>query len=488
MGILERVNQRALALKASPAPRLGRARAVSTPMDRWDMPDPANIEKQARIYAALSWVQIAISHVAQGVAKTPFKVYQSGGRELSVIPNHPFLDLLKNPNPLQSRYELWSATVSWKKAAGNCYWWLNKKAEDAPPDEIWIIPAQDMQPVPDGNMGIQGYLYDDGSGTRYALEPWQVCHFKTWNPFNKYVGLSAIQSLMLDAMGDLGAQEFNARFYDKGTIKGRGILAFADAIDDGKWGRLREDWKEQHGGRNNNPVVFLRSVGAGGVQWLPTQLSQAETKYLEVREFTKAEVFALLAPGLSSILDKNATESNATTGKDTFLELAVAPELSVIDEKVSQVILPSYGDGLVGQFDSVERVDTQIELEEQDRYERTHTVDEVRKKYYQDAPIGDERGKLLPAEVGKGLTDARKPEDKPPPPVINNTPPVDPTATGKAEDLRRWKTVALKALAAGKAPGSRPFDPDFLSDGEAMRVRAGLLHATTEEQVKAVFE
>lgn len=482
------IRTRAAALKAQPlaARPPTRLRAMSTPLDRWDMPEPENIERQTRIYGALSWVQIAISHVAYGVAKTPFKVLQSGGAEPTEMKNHPFLALLRNPNPLQSRYELWAATVSWKKAAGNCYWYLNRAGEGEPPTEIWIIPAKDMQPVPDGHSSIMGYMYDDGSGTKYALEPWQVAHFKTWNPFNKYVGLSAIQSLMFDAMGDLGAQEYNARFYDKGTIKGRGILAFADAVDDSKWNRLRADWKEQHGARNNNPVVFLRSVGAGGVQWLPTELSQAETKYLEVREFTKAEIFALLAPGLSSILDKNATESNATTGKDTFLELAVAPELSVIDEKISQVILPAYGDNLIGQFDSVERVDTQIELQEQQAYERTHTVEETRKKYYGDTPLGDERDKLLPAEVGKGLTDARKPEDKPAPVV--NVPPADPLMEGKALDLRRWKTVALKALARGQAPGSRPFDPDYLSDGETLTIRAALVHAETEDQVKAAFE
>lgn len=489
MGVLDRINSRALVLtqKASTRPPT-RLRAFSAQTERWDIPDPSLSERHANLYANLSWIQVAISQVAGSVASTPFSVQQRTRDGLKQIEDHPFELLLEDPNPNQDQSELLEDTVMWRMTTGNCYWWLNKEGEDAPPNEIFIIPATHIQPVPDGNMGIKGYLFDNGSGQHIPLEPWEVVHFKRSNPLNKYVGLSPIQALAIDATGDLGAQRYNANAFADGNVKMDGFLAFADFIEDGRWKRLQADQMEQHGGTRNKRAAMLRGVGAGGVQWISTVMSRSEMQYLEMRQFTLEEVYAMLAPGLASILAINATEANSTAGKDTFLSFAVYRQTYALQKKITQKVLPTYGVGLVGEFEDVRRVDTQIELQEQAAYERTHTVEEVRAKYYQDKPLGDERDKLLPAEIGKGMTDARKPEDKPPPQPFGQPPVADPIAEGKALDLRRWKTVALKALAAGKAPGSRPFDPDYLEDGETIRIRAALVHATTEQDVRAAFE
>lgn len=492
MGMLDRINNRALALttqKASLIRPPGRLRAFSSYNERYLIPDPSLSERHANLYANLAWIQIAISQVAGAVASTPFAVQQRTRGGLKQIEDHPFEMLLEDPNPNQDQSEFLEDTVMWRMTTGNCYWWLNKSDENSPPDEMFIIPSNKCQPVPDGNMGIRGYLFDNGSGVPIPLEPWEVVHFKRSNPLNKYVGLSPIQALATDATGDLGAQRYNANTFADGNIKQDGFLAFAEFIDEGRWQRLKEDQKEAHGGTKHQRMGMLRGVGAGGVQWISTVMSRSEMQYLEMRQFTLEEVYAMLAPGLASILAVNATEANSTAGKDTFLSFAVYRQTYALGKKITQKVLPSYGVGLVGEFEDVRRVDTQIELLEQAAYERTHTIEETRAKYYQDKPLGDERDNLFPAEVGKGLTDARKPEDKPPP-VLNNVPPPveDLTAAGKALDRQRWRTVALKALAAGRAPGSRPFDPDYLEDGETIRIRGALVHASTEDQVKAAFE
>lgn len=494
MGVLDRINTRAAALAAqkAPSPR-GRLRVISTPMDRWDIPEPTNIQNQVSLYTRLSWVQIAVSISSQTCAATPYRVRRGMGEDRQEVANHPFVvgeagvyGSLRRPNPLQSRSEFLEATFSWRKGAGNCYWWLNRVSPDMPPAEMWIIPAYNIQPVPDGRMGLAGYLYDDGTGNKIALESWEVVHFKTFNPLNKYVGLSPIEALMYDAVGDIGAQEYGARFYEKGAIKGRGILAFSDHVEDGKWRRLKEDWKEQHGGRQNNPVIFLRGVGAGGVQWMSTMLSQAETKYLEVRNFTKEEIYEIFAPGLSSMLAVNSTEANSVSGKDTFLSMCVYPQNVAVAEKLDSDILPAYGTDLDGEFDDVRRVDTDVELRQQEAYERTHTVEEVRAKYYQDKPLGDGRDKLLPAEIGKGMTDGRAPEDKPPPPQIIQQPDALEEAQ-KRLDKQRWYKKAINHIAAGRSLDTLTFTPDYLSDDDTMRIRAALKRAQTEADVKRAF-
>lgn len=490
MPIRDRIQARAAALKAGPPQKAPTRLRASASTEKGDIPDPTIAERQTNLYANLGWIQIAVSMVSEAVASTPFSVSQRTKGGLSAIEDHDFELLLEQPNPDQDQSEFLEATVSWKRITGNCYWWLNRPSENAPPAELWILPSNKVTPIPDGNMSIKGYLYDIGSGSPIPLEAWEVLHFKTFNPLNKYVGLSAVQALAMDATGDLAAQKFNTNFYGKDNVKGAGILAFADAIQQGAWDRIAADWSEQHGGVKNNRVMRLRGVGAGGVQWIATQLSQVEIQYLEQRRFTMEEVYARLAPGLASVLAINATEANSTAGKDTFLSMAVYPQTFSIGKKITQKLLPSYGEGLVGEFEDVRRVDTQIELQEQLAYERTHTVEEVRAKYYQDKPLGDGRDMLLPSEIGKGMTDTRAPENKPAPVPFGQQPaipPPDPVEEAKRLDKDRWQRKVMKAMLGGRLPADVTFDPDYLEDGETMQIRGALKRASSTADVRAAF-
>jgi phage portal protein BeeE len=494
MGVLARINNRAAALaatKAAPTRPPGRLRAFSPQSERYSIPDPSNAERQSNLYANLSPLQTAIGSVANAVATTPLSVSRRAGDELSGIKNHPFEMRLQSPNERESQYEFLVNTASWLGMSNDCYWWLNKADEFAEPAEIWVLPKTKVQPVPDGNMGILGYLFDNGGGVPIPLREWEVCHFKGWNPLNEYVGLSGLQALGTDATGDIGAQKYNANTFADGNVKFDGFLAFADFIEEGRWLRLQKDQEEQHGGTKNKRAAMLRGVGAGGVQWINTAMSRVDMQYLEMRRFTKEEIFERFAPGLASILAINATEANSTAGKDTFREFAVYWITIAIAAKITQKILPLYGDGLVAAFEDVRRVDTLVELQEQAAYERTHTVEETRAKYYQDAPLGDDRDKLLPAEVGKGMTDARAPEDKPAPIVPQfGQPPAEPDALQEAQkrlDKERWQRKVTKGLAAGRLPSDVVFDPDYLTDAEAMAIRAALKRAQTSADVSAAF-
>lgn len=468
MTILDRIIHRASKAAELPTPRL-RADPY------WEPPSEIRMEKQIALYTKLSWIQIAIKHASQAAAATPYVVREQQGKDLRVVEGHDFLTLLERPNPRQSRFEFLEATFSWRSGAGNCYWWLNRPNAETPPAEIFIIPANKITPVPDGRMGVRGYLYDYGGATPMPLEAWEIVHFKTWNPLDPYIGLSPIDALRIDAMGDIGAQQFNGNFYSRDNAKGAGFLVFKDYIDDERWKRMREDWRDQHGGTQNRRVIQLRGVGDGGAQWIPAQLSQQEMGYLAQRTFTKEQIYDMFAPGLSSILSVNATEANSTAGKDTFLSMCVYPQHVAVSEKIDSDILPAYGENLDGEFEDVRRVDTAQELREQEEYSKSHTLDEIRARWYQDKPIGDERGSKLLAEIKAG----------------GNAAPLPPTegsiiAAGKALDLRRWRDKAAKAFVAGRALDV-PFDPEYLTDDEAMGIRAALKRARTAEDVATIF-
>jgi HK97 family phage portal protein len=366
--------------------------------ERWTIPDGSLYRNQAELYQRLSWVSIAVSLSAQAAAGAPLSVKQLTGEDKKDIPNHDFERLLQRPNPLMSRFELLEATYSYRKLTGNAYWFLNRPNENTAPVEIWSLPSHKVQPVPDGNMYLRGYLYypggTDGPDKPIPLEPWQVCHFRRFHPLNSYVGLSPIEALATVAIGDMAMQKWNTNFFGKSAAKQPGFLAYADPINPTDWARMKAEMKEQYGSMNRS-LMMMQNVGKGGVQWVSTAMSQKDMEFLSARTFNREEIFGIFAPGLSSVLAVNATEANATAGKSTLLEFAIWPEHVSVAEKITNDILPAYGENLVAEFDDVRRTDEALELQKIATYERSHTINEVRKEFYGDDEIDDPRGDTL---------------------------------------------------------------------------------------------
>jgi HK97 family phage portal protein len=391
--------------------------------NKYELPGVEDYSAQVDLYTKLTWVQIAVSAVSKVAAGIPLQIMQLVGEDAEAVFNHPFELLLKRPNPLQSRFELLQGTLNYLALTGNAYWWLNRRGENATVDEVWLLPGNRINPVPDENLYLRGYIYSSG-GVEIPLELWEVAHFRQFNPSNPFVGLSPLEALAATASADLSMVKYNASYFDKGNAKMPGALAFADPIEDSDWNQLKTDIEREYGGTKRK-LMMLRNVGTGGVSWIPMALTQQDMQFLEGRRANKEEIFALFAPGLASVLDVNATEANATTGKSTFLELAVWPLLQLLQEKVTNDILPAYGEGVMAQFEDLRTTDQEMELSQISTFAQFHTIDEVRAKWYKGKPLGDDRGELLAAEVGKGFT--RTDTEEPPSmvPAVPGAPAVD---------------------------------------------------------------
>jgi HK97 family phage portal protein len=427
--------------------------------EKYNLPDPSIYGNQADLYRRLSWVLAAVTHVASEAALDPLSVREAKGEEMEDVKNHPFEMLLRRPNPLDSRYEFVYGTVAMKKLTGNAYWWMNRPNESAEPDELWLIPSHMIQPVPDNQMYIKGYLYSPGNGASILLEPWTITHFRSFNPFSRFTGLSAIEALATIAQGDLGMQDWNTKLFKENNARLPGILTFAEMVNDPEWDKIKEATREA---AKNRQLMMLRGVGQGNVSWLQNAVSQKDMEFLSGRQANKEEIFTVLAPGLASMLDPSATEANALAGRATFRERAVYPELVSIQEKITTSILPAYGENLYAEFEDIRYIDRQLELSEQAEYSKSHTVEEIRQKYSNDKPLGDERDKLFPVQI---TADTGKPEPPPqpiPPQLVagqqTTTPPapeITPQQVKAIVELDRWEEKSNKA---GKLVTFHPVD------------------------------
>jgi HK97 family phage portal protein len=468
------------------------------------MPDPSVYGNQADLYRKLSWVLSACEITAQFAATAKFSVSRIiADKEPRDIPNHPFEMLLRKPNPLDGRYSFLVASFISYKLTGNCYWWMNKPTPDSPPEELWFIPSHMIIPIPDKQMYVAGYYYYPENGKEMILLPDEILHIRRFNPANRFVGLSAIESLAITARGDLAMQEWNTNLFGDGNGQLRGVLAFQEMVNDSTWADIKRNIREA--GRKREHML-LRGVGVGGVNWMQNAVSQKEMEFLEGRKFNKEEIWTVLAPGLYSMLSENATEANSRTGQSAFKDLTVFPMHTMLNEEITNKILPFYGSPaarpLVGAFEDVRGEDRELKLKEIERFEQSHTIDEVREEYYGDDPIGDERGKLLIIQVNAQSGGIQEPE---PPPAVpgQGEMPGQPTdaepqpADEKADDEPKPPTRAQKAVLelntwqrkAVKDVGKRvKFAPEFVTEEVSAYVNQFLPGCTSNSAVKSVFD
>ncbi len=451
---------------------------------QYSIPDGSTYIAQATLYQKLTWISTAIDIKARAAACVPFSVKKRVGEDEKDIPNHPFELLLEQPNPLQSRFEFWRDYFSYRETNGSVSVYKNALNENTPPSELWIIPTWMIKPVPDGNSYLRGYKVE---GMKDLLEPWQIMHDKSWNPTNSFIGLSAIESLAVVGRGDIAQQRYGTATYDKNNAKIPGAFAFADTVNDPDWEKMQTEAREKWGGTNQSGPMWLRGVGAGGVQWLQMAISPKDMQALEQRDHTMKEIFGKLAPGLLSMISENATEANAIAGKATFAEYALYPSLVQAGQKVTQSILPAYGEGLIGEFDDIRKSDRLLELNEQKEYELTHTVNEVRQEYYGEEPIdgGDvpvaawaanaKPAPVLPTQLGGGTAPLADGSAIPDMPAMSTEVPAE---------MKAWEHWAIKRLGR---TGGREFEPRAIPILQAARIQTALKSCGTADEVHDLF-
>ncbi|MBN1563479.1 MAG: phage portal protein, partial [Anaerolineae bacterium] len=402
--IIERALRRVGYVKWRPASVIHRVDAgvmgEATPITA---PEIGEAAKYAGVYMASPWVYVAVNRIAEASALVQFRVFErksaagdavAGEVERSEgevathgdveIPDHPFEQLLRRPNPFMSRFELIEQTVGNLEIHGNAYWFLAGEPGGTP-QELWPLRPDRVSIVPDPQRGVRGYIYEV-DGRQIPLEAAEVVHFRRWHPSNDYYGLSALEAARLAVESDRAMSDWNRRYFGEGMAVPAGIVAIRDRVNDADFERLKREWRASYGGRERK-TAFLRGAA---VEWHNVGLSQHDMDFLNARRFNREEIFQIFGIPVG-MFSENATEANALVGERVFIERTLWPKLVRIAEKITTDLLPFYGTGhgagLTGRFDDIRPQDQQTRLEEIRVARDVLTVDEMRARYFQLGPI-----------------------------------------------------------------------------------------------------
>ena len=272
--------------------------AETADAQRWDLPhhgiNPV-YANQSDMYRLSPLLGTALDILADDVGLSNVNVKRRVGEEVRDITNHEYEMLQRTPNPLDSGLEFVRDTVMSYKLNGNAIWWLNRKSEYEKPLEMWNIPFEMVNPVPDKRLYISHYEYYPGHGKQPEILPtWQVVHFKTYNPKNRFVGLSPIESLAMTLQGNLGMRETKTKQYTEYGGSPPSILAFNDFVQNDAWSDLKTEVKAA---ALRNEMMMLRGVGERGVTWMSRAVNSKDAEFVENLKVDMEDVFNRMAPG-----------------------------------------------------------------------------------------------------------------------------------------------------------------------------------------------
>ncbi|MBU2177767.1 MAG: phage portal protein, partial [Gammaproteobacteria bacterium] len=175
--------------------------AINSALFGTDLVQSSGIATSSKSYQTLvdayqSWVYICIDKIAKTVAMLPLGLYAykkngkwidghqiktkiktlENKKEISrymkmddvekiAINNHPFLDVLKKPNPASTRFILWYDTMVRMELAGSCAWYYSKN-KFGQPLEIFALPIKSsatLSIIPDDKLIYGKFKYQDGN-------------------------------------------------------------------------------------------------------------------------------------------------------------------------------------------------------------------------------------------------------------------------------------------------------------------------------------
>lgn len=442
---------------------------------RWQGGDMANQDAAQRRAMVNSWAYTAVEMIARDVSGVAnLQVVDMSSGEPKQIKNHPLEQVLRRPNPYMSRSYLWQYTALWLQLSGDAYWYMGRSATGEL-CEIWVIPSNAVTVVPGDKDHFVSYYQYQAGGMIYRIPACDICHFMLPNPFDVYRGLSPLSAALLAIDSDTEMARWNGGFFGTDNVVPSAIINLTPGNDNQRFDSaslmaIKNDLRENYGASKRKTIITSAlNVSVNQLGW-----SQKDMDFLGGRQFTKDEIFSVYGiPG--GLMDKSATEANATTAKAIFRDNVIYPLLVLIAEQVtSDIIAPEWGRQYEAQFEDIRIPNRVLELQEVTAAQPYLTINEIRKRYWKLPPLPDGNRTIAELAPQQSLMPADTTE--PPAKGINL----------KSAELDAWRDKSIKSVKQGKS-ANVPFVSAHIPTQTENIIRDGLDCAQNTTDIKAVF-
>ena len=398
----------------------------------------------------LAWVQRNFGQARLQLEQTKMV---KGKEQETEITDHPFLDLLNDPNPSYGYHALWSATLLSFHLDGNAYWIKVRNARGlGVPTALWYEPHWSIKPhFPADGSAFIDYYERNINGFTQKIPPENVVHFRNGlNPANSRYGLAPLKASLLQIYTDEEVSMWVAALCRNMAIPGVVISpdqSIALGRNNEKAEQIKQTWKRKFGGDNRGEPLILDFKGTvATLGFNPSDMDfTAISNKAESRISGALGVPAIVA-GLSVGMD-SSTYNNLSNLKKSAFEECLEPTWEAFECELERQLLPDFTNdpNICVEFETKHiRALQENETERQDRERKNFecgamTLNEFRACINLDPdPQGDYYLRPTKAREISPEKAAQNSTEDPPVPTVQ---PADPPPAAEPKKPKKGKTA-----------------------------------------------
>ena len=298
-----------------------------------------------------------VNEISKGASSVPF-IIKAGDQ---IIEQHPLIDLLNRPNPLQSYSEFFNSLFGYVLLSGNAY--ILKVGSDlGSPKELHQLRPDRINIKGSGNPIPEKYEYKVNGRvqTTYMVDQEngfsELKHVKLWNPLDDYYGLSPMSAAAVEVDQFNMSSKHNVNLLQNGA-RPSGAVIFKPQDDAGFAVNLSESQRQQLLTDLNNRFSGAGNAGRpmlleGDFDWKEMGLSPKDMDFHRLKNMATTDI--ALCFGVPSQLvgvPDSQTYSNVAEARLALYEETIIPHLKKISSDLNEWLVPMFDDRLKLEFD-----------------------------------------------------------------------------------------------------------------------------------------
>jgi len=292
-----------------------------------------------KVYGTHAWAYAGIYCIASAAASLPIKVMRKmpGGQPPEEVEGHRLIELIEDPNPFMTRYDLIELLVIMLESTGDGYVLFdngkpNPLALDAKLSlndviELWPMPSHMVKPKQDPESFIKSFNYrPEYAAKGIELSVAEVLKVSYANPLSLIFGQGSLIASSGAIRGDLYQEAFNNKFFKDGGIPAA-FLKTDKTLTSEQREELKRGWAAAYSGvQNAHKIAILEA----GLDFSLPRASNKDMEFVELTKLSKEKVLATLGvPGVF-VGSEHAKYDNADQQKAIFWENTMLPKLRKI--------------------------------------------------------------------------------------------------------------------------------------------------------------
>ncbi len=418
--------------------------------------------KRGQLNAYLGWVYAAASNISTDVAQIDLHAYANRGKQtngkvykqlvrypkvvrelkrtrgtggkpvLEELDNHILLDLLDQPNPVQSSQEFIEMLILHLLLTGEAY--VGKIRNGlGKPAQLWPMMPFAMTPKGDPKAGklIDHWVYRiNGTDTVWDVDDVMVLRFV--DPSDMTRGMSVVRAAARAIDTDTHSADWNKHFFQNAARPDL-MLMTDQKLSPEVHERMKSEWQDGYSGAENAGKTAILEQG---LKAEILTVTQKDMDFLEGRKFNRDEIFGMF--GISRVMlgiIEGDGRSNMDAAEYNHTKRVIKPIMTKLVAAINHNLAPEYDSKLVIGFTDPVPEDKEFILKERTASINVYrTINEVREE------LGDEPldgGDLLYLPINLIPMGAAPPETQ-----DGTTPPADQTGKGAVHAIKKPSSTA----------------------------------------------